>query len=73
MAALENFRTNLRGLCQKRGVSQRQLATLAGVHYVTVNRVLQGILAPTVPLAEKLTKAAGGDMKKIFADPIDEH
>ena len=69
VAALDNFRENLRKRCEKTRISQRELARRADVHFVTVNRILTGDMEPTVPLAERLAVAVGSTLEKILRDP----
>lgn len=66
MAASENFAENIRKACVKLGISHRTLAERSGIHYVTVSRILNGHLDPTISTAEKLAKAAKLPLKKIF-------
>jgi transcriptional regulator with XRE-family HTH domain len=69
VAALENFRENLRKRCERQRISQRDLADKAGVHFTTVSRVLMGHIEPSVPLAEQLAEATGISLEKILRDP----
>jgi transcriptional regulator with XRE-family HTH domain len=61
MAALNNFRVNLRAAMECRELSQRAVADGAGCSYVYVNRVLGGFTDPTLPMCEKLSRAVGVD------------
>ena len=67
MKALNNFRRNIRAACDKAGISQRQLAEDAGIHYVTVNRILRGHLCPTIDVCEKIADAAKVPVENAFS------
>lgn len=69
MPAFENLRLNLSRICTKKGITQRELARLSSVHFVTVNRILKGTQEPTVGVAEKLADAVGIPVEKIFSTP----
>jgi len=74
VSAIDDFRANLRSACEKHDISQRELARRSEVHYVTVNRILKGILTnPTIDVCERLAKAAGVPLPKIFKTPVDSH
>lgn len=47
----------LRHWREKRGYSVRELAKRAGVGFVTISRIENGHLSPTVAMLEKLAKA----------------
>lgn len=68
VAALDNFRKNLIRRCESEGISQQELARKSGVHYVTINRIFRGHAVPTIPVAERLAKAAGLALEKILAN-----
>ena len=69
MALINDVVENLRRECDKRGISQAELARLADVHYVTVNRIFNFKMSPTVDLVEKLATAMGLLPEKIFKKP----
>jgi transcriptional regulator with XRE-family HTH domain len=50
-------RIRIREWRQKRGLSLRRLADEAGVHWMTIHRIEQGNISPTVAMLEKLAKA----------------
>jgi transcriptional regulator with XRE-family HTH domain len=50
----------------KRGYSVRQLAELAGVGFVTVSRIENGHISPTVTMLEKLAEALDIDVRDFF-------
>lgn len=62
------FRENLKAACERRGITQRELAARSGVHYVYINRVFHGHAVPSLTIADKLATGAGSCLKKIFAD-----
>jgi transcriptional regulator with XRE-family HTH domain len=50
----------------KRGYSVRELAKRAGVGFVTVSRIENGRMSPTVDMLEKLAKALGIGVREFF-------
>ena len=50
---------NIARLCAERGLSQRALARLAGVHRNSVQRVVAGRMTPTVDYLQQLADALG--------------
>lgn len=69
MALLDNFVANLKAACEKSKISQRELSRRSNVHYVTINRILQGNLDPSIQVCEALARAAGMSEEKIFRIP----
>ena len=69
MAIIDNFVSNLRRACDQSGLSQSRLAELSGVHYVTVSRILNGKISPSVEICERLAKAAGMRADTAFLQP----
>lgn len=69
MAALENFRANLRSRMAREGVSQRVLADRAGVHYTYINRVLAGAQNPSIDICERLGDAIGATVAELVQPP----
>lgn len=67
MAALDNFRRNLRSECDKLEMTHRELARKSKLHHVSVSRILNGHVIPTIPVAERLAKAVGVPLEKIFS------
>lgn len=51
---------------KKRGLSLRQLASEAGVNFVTLHRIEAGKLSPTVAMLEKVAKALKIPMRDLF-------
>lgn len=59
----------LRRLREERGYSVRELAQRAGVGFVTVSRIENGRMNPTVATLEKLAKGLGVHITDMFAPP----
>jgi transcriptional regulator with XRE-family HTH domain len=57
----------LRHWRERRGYSVRELARRAGVGFVTVSRIENGHMSPTVAMLEKLAKALGISVREFFA------
>jgi transcriptional regulator with XRE-family HTH domain len=51
---------------EKRGLSKRRLASLAGVSHVTIVRIESGQISPTVTMMEKLAEALGISVRDFF-------
>jgi transcriptional regulator with XRE-family HTH domain len=51
---------------EKRGYSMRELARRAKVGFVTVSRIENGHISPTVAMLEKLAKALGIGLRDFF-------
>ena len=56
----------LRHWRDKRGFSVRQLAERAGVSYVTIVKIENGRMSPTVALLEKLAQALEISVREFF-------
>ena len=56
----------LRHWRDKRGYSVRELARRAGVGYVTIVRIENSHMSPTVTMLEKLAKALGISVRDFF-------
>ena len=56
----------LRHWRERRGYSVRELARRAGVGYVTIVRIENGHLSPTVAMLEKLAGALGIEVRQFF-------
>ena len=67
MAAIENFRKNLRREAEAQGMTHRELARRAKIHFTTLSRILNGNNSPTIPAAERLAKAVGIPLEKILS------
>ena len=59
----------LRHWRDRRGHSVRELAKRAGVGYVTVVRIENGHISPTVAMLEKLARALEIDVRDFFPRP----
>lgn len=59
----------LRHWRERRGYSVRELARRAGVGYVTVVRIENDQMSPTVAMLEKLAKALGINARDFFPSP----
>jgi transcriptional regulator with XRE-family HTH domain len=56
----------LRHWRERRGYSVRELARRAGVGFVTVSRIENGHMSPTVAMLEKLARALGIGVREFF-------
>ena len=56
----------LRHWREQRGYSVRELARRAGVGFVSVSRIENGHMSPTVAMLEKLAKALGISVRDFF-------
>lgn len=57
------FGQRVAALREQRGLTQRELARLAGTAQVTIYRIEKGIVkAPSIELAARIARALGGDM-----------
>ena len=56
----------LRHWRERRGYSVRQLAERAGISYVTVVRIENDRISPTVAMLEKLVRALGISVREFF-------
>jgi len=56
----------LRHWREKRGYSVRELAKAAGVGYVSIVRIENGQMSPTVTMLEKLAEALGISVRDMF-------
>jgi transcriptional regulator with XRE-family HTH domain len=56
----------LRAWRQRRGLTLRGLAALAEVSYVTISRIEQGRMSPTVAMLERLAKALRIAVRDLF-------
>ena len=59
----------LRHWREKRGYSVRELAKRAKVGFVTVSRIENDHISPTVAMLEKLAKALGISVREFFPPP----
>jgi transcriptional regulator with XRE-family HTH domain len=70
MPLLQNFADNLRDAMEERGITGAELARLSGLHFVTISRILNGKLCPTLETCEKLANAAGMRPDTAFLEPL---
>ena len=56
----------LRHWRERRGYSVRELAKRAGVGFVTISRIENGHVSPTVTMLERLAKALGISVRDFF-------
>lgn len=66
---IDNFVTNIRAACDARGISQRELSRLSGVHYVHIHKIFAGKLNPTVDTCEKIATSLGMRPDISFLEP----
>lgn len=71
MAVKDYVRENIRREAQKQGLTQRDLAEKSGLHYVTINRILQGLAEPSLTACEALAKALSVPVQNFFQAPVD--
>jgi DNA-binding XRE family transcriptional regulator len=57
MPLLANFRENLRRRIDQSGLSKAALAAKAGIHRVTLHKILAGEFEPSLEMCEKLAAA----------------
>lgn len=63
----DNFRDNLRAWLDQGRVSITKLAEMAGVHRVTIHKILSGEIEPSLSLCEKIAEKTGvSPPEKIF-------
>ena len=65
---LDQFVRNLRDACKSQNLSQSELAKRSGVHSVTISRILNRRLSPTVEICERLAVAAGLEPAAAFLE-----
>lgn len=68
MPWIENFRHNLLRTIEVNKVSRSELARRAGIHFVTISRILNGHMEPSISTAEKLAIAAGMSAESVFRE-----
>jgi transcriptional regulator with XRE-family HTH domain len=64
----DTFAVNLQTVLARKRMSQRELARLSGVHYVTINRILSRDMKPSLGMCEKLADALELPATKFFRD-----
>lgn len=74
MPLLKNFRDNLRQVIVERGMSKTALAANAGIHRVTLHKLLAGEFEPSLDLCERLADALGfSSPEEIFKKSVRSH
>jgi DNA-binding XRE family transcriptional regulator len=67
MPLCDNFRDNLRTRLDRGDLTVTKLAASAGVHRVTIHKILSGEIEPSLSLCESIAQAAGiSPPEKIF-------
>lgn len=69
MAAIDNFRTNLRHAMKILEISQRDLAKHAQTGYPYLNRILKGKADPSLPMCDRLAEATGYTLECLIQSP----
>lgn len=59
MPLLNNFQENLRRSVAEAGTSKTAIAEKAGIHRVTLHKLLSGAIDPSLGMCEKLAVALG--------------
>ena len=72
MELLANFATNVRAEMERVGMTSAELAKRSGLHYVTVSRILNGHICPTLETCERLAKALGMRADTAFLEPLEK-
>jgi transcriptional regulator with XRE-family HTH domain len=63
----KQFRVNLRRLAAERGLSHRDVAAIAGMHYCSLSRILNGRSSPSLDTAAILAKSVGATLANILS------
>lgn len=72
MPLAANFRENLAEAMELHSISNAELSRRSGVHVVTISRILNGHLEPSVTMCEKLAKAAKIRPEVAFLPPAEK-
>lgn len=70
MPLADNFADNLQAAIERKGISQRELSRLTGVHFTTINLILKRKMDPSLSICEKLAEGVGLRAERIFREPI---
>lgn len=63
----DNFRDNLRAWIERGELTVTELARRAGIHRVTIYKILSGEIEPSLSMCEKLADSAGiSPPEKVF-------
>ena len=69
VAALENFRANVRRTIEECNISQRDLAERAKLSVVHVNRILVEKAEPSLPVCESIAQALYAPLERFLVAP----
>lgn len=69
MPVIDDIRAAIMAACDRQGITQRQLAELSGIHYVTISRFFNSHLEPSIAVCEKLAQAANLRLKILLEKP----
>ena len=71
VAAIENFRENVRAIMDDRGISQTELATAIHSKQAYIARILTGKIDPSMGQCEKIAKAIDVPLTVLLAEPVE--
>lgn len=57
MTTAEYFRTQVKRVCEEKGISQDSVARDAGMHYVSLSRILNGHTIPNINTCAEIAGA----------------
>lgn len=66
----DNFRANIVRAMRRRGLTQTELARLAGLRIATVCDVLRGEVEPSIDTCSRMAAAAGLRPEKVFSQNV---
>lgn len=66
----DTFRANIVRAMRRRGLTQTELARLAGLRVATVCDVLRGEVEPSIDTCERMATAAGLRPDKVFSKNV---
>jgi transcriptional regulator with XRE-family HTH domain len=69
MPLVDNFAFNLRAEMKRAGITGAELAERAGLHYVTISRILNGKISPSLDTCENIARAIGMRADTAFLEP----
>jgi transcriptional regulator with XRE-family HTH domain len=65
-ALTDTFADNLKSVLTRKKITQRELARRSGVHFVTINRILNREMKPSLGMCERLADALELPATKFF-------
>lgn len=68
--AMNFFARNVRHLLAEQGMTQTELADLAGIHGPNVNRILNGKEGITIERAERIASALGVKLSELVSEKL---